>query len=43
MWKMSVVIQICSLVYFHSIEALKDNIEVQIFQGFIFTPFQRHW
>ena len=34
---------IWSLVYFHSFEALNDAFEVQIFQGFIFTPYQRHW
>ena len=31
------------LVHFHSYEALNDAFEVQIFQGFIFTPYQRHW
>ena len=30
-------------VYFHSFEALNDAFEVQFFQGFIFTPYQRHW
>ena len=30
------------LVYFHSFEALNDAFEVQFFQGFIFTPYQRH-
>ena len=28
---------------FHSFEALNDAFEVQFFQGFIFTPYQRHW
>ena len=28
--------------YFHSFEALNDAFEVQFFQGFIFTPYQRH-
>ena len=28
--------------HFHSFEALNDAFEVQIFQGFIFTPYQRH-
>ena len=31
------------LIYFHSIEALNDAFKVQFFQGFIFTPYQRHW
>ena len=31
------------LVYFYSFEALNDAFEVQIFQGFIFTAYQRHW
>ena len=31
------------LVYFHSFEALNDAFEVQFFQGFIFTPYQRQF
>ena len=27
---------------FRSFEALNDAFEVQFFQGFIFTPYQRH-
>ena len=27
----------------HLFEALNDDFEVQFFQGFIFTPYQRHW
>ena len=35
--------ELWSLFYFHSFEALNDAFEVQfIFQGFIFTPYQRH-
>ena len=30
------------LVYFHFFEALNNAFEVQFFQGFIFTPYQRH-
>ena len=31
------------LVYFHSFEAFNnDAFEVQFFQGFIITPYQRH-
>ena len=30
------------LSIFHSFEALNGAFEVQIFQGFIFTPYQRH-
>ena len=28
---------------FSLFEALNDAFEVQFFQGFIFTPYQRHW
>ena len=28
---------------FHRFKALFDAFEVQFFQGFIFTPYQRHW
>ena len=28
---------------FHCFKALYDAFEVQFFQGFIFTPYQRHW
>ena len=31
-----------SLVYFHFFEALNDAFEVQVFQDFISTPYQRH-
>ena len=34
--------RIWSLVYFHSFEALNDAFDEQFFQGFIFTPYQRH-
>ena len=27
----------------HFFEALNGAFEVQFFQGFIFTPYQRHW
>ena len=30
-------------IYFHSFEALNYAFEVHFFQGFIFTPYQRHW
>ena len=30
-------------ILIHSFEALNDVFEVQFFQGFIFTPYQRHW
>ena len=30
-----------ALVYFHYFEALNDAFEVQVFQGFIFTRYQR--
>ena len=44
MREMSVVNPVTSLVYssFHFFEALNDAFEVQFFQGFIFTPYQRH-
>ena len=32
-----------SLAYFCFFEALTSAFEVQFFQGFIFTPYQRHW
>ena len=28
---------------FSLLEALNDAFEVQFFQGFIFTPYHRHW
>ena len=31
------------LSIFTLFEALNDAFEVQFFQGFIFTPYQRHW
>ena len=34
--------QIWAFVYFHSFEALNDAFDVQFFQGFIFTPYQRY-
>ena len=34
---------IASLAYFRIFEALNGAFEVQFFQGFIFTPYQRHW
>ena len=33
---------IWSLAYFRFFEALNGTFEVQFFQGFIFTPYQRH-
>ena len=32
-----------SLAYFCFFEALNGAFEVQFYQGFIFTPYQRHW
>ena len=34
--------KILLLVDFHIFEALNGGLEVQFFQGFIFTPYQRH-
>ena len=31
-----------NIIRFHRFKALFDAFEVQFFQGFIFTPYQRH-
>ena len=37
------MVNLATGVYFHSFEALNDDFEAHFFQGFMFTPYQRHW